>query len=101
MSKMTRGVGGDAPVTTAIDESPKKFPKGVVLGKDGKPRVDFFAQLILGSILLTRPCCQLPAMHVVCLVGVADKGLCQSPWSGGPLHRARWGGSSPGLPTRR
>jgi hypothetical protein len=26
-----------APPTTASDDQPKKLPKGVVLGKDGKP----------------------------------------------------------------
>ena len=36
-SKMAQGVGEDVPVATPAEDPPKKFPKGVVLGKDGKP----------------------------------------------------------------
>jgi len=34
---MAQDLGDHAPAPTTTQEPPKKFPKGVVLGKDGKP----------------------------------------------------------------
>ncbi|PKS07082.1 hypothetical protein jhhlp_005679 [Lomentospora prolificans] len=47
-----------APVVDKLSQPPKKFPTGVVLGKDGKPYVAYFS---------------LSVLYILCLLGVPNE----------------------------
>jgi len=61
----------DKSTTTAVDQTPKKLPKGIVLGPDGKPFVTptCFASIV--SKALTQS--QMSIVHLVRRLGPAEQ----------------------------